>query len=520
MSPLQAASTSGCEMLVRHLLQSGASPNGLPDESGCPIQAAAERGECNTIQILLEAGADVNGRCGYYSESALVAACNGGYDDAAAILLRAGTNLRDGVARLETSLKAAAAWGESADLIDRLISAGADVPGYYHTALLEAARDDFMSKEQTHERSETGLELLMAKVALAASTSSKGSDLNKVISYAALLGRARMVEIVSEACRETFTKSLIPKDGLSQSLLRDDGALRQWLETTVTADVPGDLMLARNQLRALQILLEEDIDVHEYSVVKSAVFEAIAHLSILNQEELDMAKESAEDLESRRLDQPNIRDGIAIGLDEFRPNVVTPLRPVQQIGPELRLITSSERDASRRFPPGIFVGRNDGIEGTLQTSLSASSSPTMPKKPLPTRIIPNIHLIHAALRIHDFAMLNRLSAQYFECLIDAQPNLRIWWQELLDLLPETQLVKAIEAIPRSNEHFKVWEMAFHGAFVLANFGMSNSLPQQCERPGAMQQDWHSGQFVPLLSNRPQRKHTNVRTRPSLSYRQW
>ena len=84
---LQAASFRGHEKIVQILLDAGADVN-LKEQYGIGLQEASKNGHENVVQILLDAGADVNNRGRY--DSALQAASASGHEKIVQILLDAG----------------------------------------------------------------------------------------------------------------------------------------------------------------------------------------------------------------------------------------------------------------------------------------------------------------------------------------------------------------------------------------------------------------------------------------------
>jgi ankyrin repeat protein len=80
---------------LRSLLDAGRDPNvadlRLGRDEAPPLQLAADGGDCESIALLLRAGADVNARSGS-GWTALLRACNGGHLEAARMLLDAGAD--------------------------------------------------------------------------------------------------------------------------------------------------------------------------------------------------------------------------------------------------------------------------------------------------------------------------------------------------------------------------------------------------------------------------------------------
>ncbi|CAG8262886.1 unnamed protein product [Penicillium salamii] len=137
---LQAASFGGYESLVEILLQAGADVNAQGGEYGNALQAAALNGSPETVQILLGAGADVNAQGGEYG-NALQAAAWRGSPEIVQILLGAGADVNVQGGEYGNALQAAA-YNGSPETVQILLGAGADVNalgGEYGNALQAAA---------------------------------------------------------------------------------------------------------------------------------------------------------------------------------------------------------------------------------------------------------------------------------------------------------------------------------------------------------------------------------------------
>jgi ankyrin repeat protein len=91
-SPLQAASASGHEPVVKMLLDAGADPNLVGGKYGTALQAAAFNGRINVIRLLLSREADVN-QCGGQDSYPLQAAVGQGRRSTTALLLNNGASV-------------------------------------------------------------------------------------------------------------------------------------------------------------------------------------------------------------------------------------------------------------------------------------------------------------------------------------------------------------------------------------------------------------------------------------------
>ncbi len=103
----------------------------------------------NDIQLLLDAGADVNATDDD-GETALIAAARGGHTEAAQILLDAGADVNATDIQEQTALITAAQWGHT-ETVQALLVAGAEVekePGEYSlSALMTAAFEGHIEVE-------------------------------------------------------------------------------------------------------------------------------------------------------------------------------------------------------------------------------------------------------------------------------------------------------------------------------------------------------------------------------------
>ncbi|KAJ5710397.1 hypothetical protein N7488_004553 [Penicillium malachiteum] len=184
---LQVASLGGYESVVQILLEAGANVNAQGGRFGNALQAAASRGSPETVQILLEAGANVNAQGGEYG-NALQAAARNGSAETVQILLEAGANVNAQGGHFGNALQAAASRG-SPETVQILLEAGANVNaqgGHFGNALQAAA---FRGIAKTvHILLEAG-----------ANVNAQGGEYGNALQAAAWNGSAETVQILLEA---------------------------------------------------------------------------------------------------------------------------------------------------------------------------------------------------------------------------------------------------------------------------------------------------------------------------------
>ncbi|KAJ5159295.1 uncharacterized protein N7500_008946 [Penicillium coprophilum] len=184
---LQAASLGSYESVVEILLEAGADVNAQGGGYGNALQAAVYNGSPETVQILLRAGADVNAQGGYYS-NALQAAAYNGSPDTVQILLRAGADINAHGGEFGNALQAAA-YNRSPETIQILLRAGADVNaqgGEYGNALQAAA-------------SRGKLETIQILLKAGADISAQGGRFGNALQAAAIKGNLETMQILLRA---------------------------------------------------------------------------------------------------------------------------------------------------------------------------------------------------------------------------------------------------------------------------------------------------------------------------------
>jgi ankyrin repeat protein len=114
---------------VRRLLKAGANPNLFGVNDSLPLSGAAIAGQLEVMKLLLEAGADLEGRSeGGESPTPLAYAVSGGRVEAVAVLLEAGADVNASQFESEDGSALGKAIGRGrVDMVRLLIAAGADV---------------------------------------------------------------------------------------------------------------------------------------------------------------------------------------------------------------------------------------------------------------------------------------------------------------------------------------------------------------------------------------------------------
>jgi hypothetical protein len=139
-SPLYYASLIGSIETVRPLLEIGADVNAKGGYYSTALQAASVDGYSQIIQLLLENGTDVNVQGGFHG-TALQAASNMGHSQVVQQLLENGADVNAQGGRYGTALQAASGQGRS-QVVQQLLKHGADINvqvGPYNTALQAAS---------------------------------------------------------------------------------------------------------------------------------------------------------------------------------------------------------------------------------------------------------------------------------------------------------------------------------------------------------------------------------------------
>ena len=141
--------------VVAFLLENGANINDKEVRDTIdqiPLIVAAD-GECKDIvEMLLEAGADIEHR-NDQGETALIAAAQNGYTEIVQMLLDAGANVNQENADGETALDLAIKLRHKKDLVDLLLEHGAEASGIKKKRKTKTRRNKRMNKKRNKRRS-------------------------------------------------------------------------------------------------------------------------------------------------------------------------------------------------------------------------------------------------------------------------------------------------------------------------------------------------------------------------------
>lgn len=148
--------------MIQLLLEAGADINTQGGNYGSGLQAAACYGRKESVQLLLEAGADVNAQR-YYGNSLQAAACNGS-EESVPLLIVAGADTKIQGGYYGNALEAAARGG-SKKAVQLLLEAGAEViaQGGEDGNSLQAARANLAYYEEGEAKYADTIKIAEAK---------------------------------------------------------------------------------------------------------------------------------------------------------------------------------------------------------------------------------------------------------------------------------------------------------------------------------------------------------------------
>ncbi|KAL0253214.1 hypothetical protein SLS55_010186 [Diplodia seriata] len=255
--PLQAASLERNYMEVQELLQNGADVNGRAGYYGTALHVASDHGFENIVQLLLDHGADVNSE-GYFPSPYIrthreegvtplyIASCKG-YENVVNILVDKGANVNAEGGHHGSALRAASSEGHE-KVVDILIDRGAE--GRSLTSALYAAswegHDRVVQKLLLQEGIEINARDGVYGSALEAASYrghdsivqlliDKGVDVNKgrPLRWAAKHGYTKIVQMLLESGARNesgyaLDEALVANHMEIAQLLRDYGVERKW----------------------------------------------------------------------------------------------------------------------------------------------------------------------------------------------------------------------------------------------------------------------------------------------------
>jgi ankyrin repeat protein len=215
---LYCASEGGHEDVVQTLILAGADLN-LEGYLGTALHTASYRyyPEIKIVELLINAGADVNKLAGEYG-TALQTAVAGGTDDPSAleavrILIRAGANVNLVGGEYGTALQAAVYW-DRPKIVEELIDAGADVNlvgGEYGTALRAAVLSWDL-------HSENRIDVVQMLIRAGADVNLKGGEDTTPLEAALAEGLTEIAQILLDAGAERPKRPLLsPTDSESDA---------------------------------------------------------------------------------------------------------------------------------------------------------------------------------------------------------------------------------------------------------------------------------------------------------------
>lgn len=144
-APVADAAMRGEASAVKALLQQGADVNAAQGDGMTALHWAARRGDLDTAQMLLYAGANVRATTRLGGHTPLLLASQMGHGAVIEVLLKAGADPKSATANGATALMLAAAAGR-AEAVTVLLTAGADIhatePTRQETALMFAAANN------------------------------------------------------------------------------------------------------------------------------------------------------------------------------------------------------------------------------------------------------------------------------------------------------------------------------------------------------------------------------------------
>jgi ankyrin repeat protein len=242
-SALYCASEFGSEDMVQKLILAGADLK-LEGEVGTALHAASYRyypqAGKTVVELLIDAGADVNQVAGEYGTALQAAAAAESYAlEAVQMLIHVGANVNLIGGKFGTALQAAAYYNEL-EIVEELINAGADVKlvgGEYGTALRAAVISDSLWNLSVERR----IKVVQMLIQAGADVNLKGGKDTTPLEAALSWRRTEIAQILLDAgAKPLKCRLLSPADSDSDADEREGKRPRIWDCTVADADSESD----------------------------------------------------------------------------------------------------------------------------------------------------------------------------------------------------------------------------------------------------------------------------------------
>ncbi|KAJ7166318.1 ankyrin repeat-containing domain protein [Mycena crocata] len=286
VSSLWIAACLNLGNIAWHFLEAGASPDGLEAHDGNPLYVAAYRGHIEIVRLLLDQGADINGK-GYYG-TALQAAAGEGHEAVAKLLTQRGAEITPDAETASTSCPSplqAASNGGYVRIVQMLLDAGADVNargGDYGNALQVASF-------------EGNVPLVDMLIKQGADMNASGGDYHSALKAASYSGNVNVVRLLIEKGADVnmeggryFTALHAATDGNHIDVLRlliEHGARLNTKGVDKSAQTALHLASERGRVEVAHLLLDKGavVDVEGKELNRMALHDAAknGHVQIL-----------------------------------------------------------------------------------------------------------------------------------------------------------------------------------------------------------------------------------------------
>jgi ankyrin repeat protein len=214
---LYYASLLGLEEVVQMLMDAGADVNAQGGWYGNALQSASAEGHEKVVQMLMDAGADVNAQGGHFG-NALQAASQGGHEKVVQMLMDAGADVNAQGGWYGNALQAASQGGHE-KVVQMLMDAAADVNaqgGRFGNALQAASR-------QGHEKV---VQMLMDAEA---DVNAQGGYFGKALQAASFRGHEKVVQMLMDAAADVNAQGGYFGNALQAASVRGHEKVEQML---------------------------------------------------------------------------------------------------------------------------------------------------------------------------------------------------------------------------------------------------------------------------------------------------